>query len=74
MTNDYIPEQFRGAVFLKPEGDISDKTWDEEALRKWEADENDGKLWDGRERVLKMIRDTELEKSRMVVDEHDDRA
>ncbi|KAJ3522363.1 hypothetical protein NM688_g8884 [Phlebia brevispora] len=50
VTNDYLPIQFRGEVFLKPEGDISDKVWDEAALHRWEVEENGGKEWQGRHR------------------------
>ncbi|KAF7792284.1 hypothetical protein EIP86_003320 [Pleurotus ostreatoroseus] len=48
VTNDYLPAQFREEVFLKPEGDMSDQTWDEAALRRWEVIENDGREWEGR--------------------------
>ncbi|KAI0758314.1 hypothetical protein BC629DRAFT_1584489 [Irpex lacteus] len=48
VSNDYLPPQLKGSVFLKPAGDMSDKTWDEDALRKWEKEENDGKPWEGR--------------------------
>ncbi|KAL6305035.1 P-loop containing nucleoside triphosphate hydrolase protein [Sparassis latifolia] len=48
VTNDYLPVQFRGDVFLKPDGDTSDKIWDEAALREWELEENGGKPWSGR--------------------------
>ena len=69
VTNDYIPEQLRGEVFLKPDGDMSDKMWDEAALRKWEVDENGGERWEGRERVLELMQDNELERCKMVVDD-----
>ena len=49
VTNDYLPPQFKDAVFLKPAGDLSDKTWDEEALQRWEIEENDGQPWEGRQ-------------------------
>jgi putative ATPase len=48
VTNDYVPEEIRGMVFLKPEGDISDKLWDEAALRRWELKKNHGAPWEGR--------------------------
>ena len=48
MTNDYLPAQFRKERFLKPEGDMSDQTWDEAALRRWEVVENGGREWEGR--------------------------
>lgn len=48
VTNDYMPEQFREEAFLKSAGDISDKLWDEEALRQWELEENKGISWEGR--------------------------
>ena len=48
VTNDYLPIQFRGDEFLRKEGDLSGKTWDEDALRQWEFDENGGRSWSGR--------------------------
>ncbi|CCM00399.1 uncharacterized protein FIBRA_02429 [Fibroporia radiculosa] len=48
VTNEYLPIQFRDAAFLKPAGDISDKVWDEDALRLWELEENEGRPWKGR--------------------------
>lgn len=49
VSNDYLPPRFKDEVFLKPVGDLSDKTWDEEALRRWENEENDGVPWEGRQ-------------------------
>ncbi|OBZ68067.1 ATPase WRNIP1 C26H5.02c [Grifola frondosa] len=49
VTNDYLPIQFRGDVFLRKEGDVTDKIWDEAALRRWEVEENGGKPWSGRQ-------------------------
>ncbi|KAH8080290.1 P-loop containing nucleoside triphosphate hydrolase protein [Cristinia sonorae] len=48
VTNDYLPIQFRGDVFLRKEGDMTGKTWDEAALLRWEAEENGGRPWPGR--------------------------
>ncbi|KAJ8486934.1 hypothetical protein ONZ51_g4536 [Trametes cubensis] len=48
VTNDYLPIQFRGEEFLRKEGDKRDKVWDEDALRKWELEENGGRPWSGR--------------------------
>jgi len=48
VTNDYVPEEIKDTVFLKPEGHISDKLWDEAALRRWELKKNDGTPWEGR--------------------------
>ena len=48
MTNDYLPIQFRGDEFLRKEGDMSGKAWDEDALRQWEFFENGSKAWSGR--------------------------
>ncbi|TCD63033.1 hypothetical protein EIP91_006069 [Steccherinum ochraceum] len=50
VTNDYMPIQFIGDVFLREEGDKSGKSWDEEALMKWEMDENRGRPWPGRQK------------------------
>ena len=48
VTNDYVPDEIKDMVFLKPEGDFSDKLWDEDALRRWEAKKNHGVPWEGR--------------------------
>ncbi|KZT28929.1 P-loop containing nucleoside triphosphate hydrolase protein [Neolentinus lepideus HHB14362 ss-1] len=48
VTNDYLPAQFRDEVFLRKEGDLSGKEWDEEALRRWEREVNGGREWEGR--------------------------
>ncbi|TBU31574.1 P-loop containing nucleoside triphosphate hydrolase protein [Dichomitus squalens] len=48
VTNDYLPIQFRGDEFLRKEGDTANKTWDEDALRQWEFEENGGRPWPGR--------------------------
>jgi putative ATPase len=48
VTNDYVPEEIKDMVFLKPEGDISDKLWDEAALRRWELKKNHGTPWEGK--------------------------
>jgi putative ATPase len=38
----------QGEVILRKEGDLSDKLWDEEALRRWEEVENKGRDWKGK--------------------------
>ncbi|KAI9441904.1 P-loop containing nucleoside triphosphate hydrolase protein [Lactarius indigo] len=48
VTNEYLPQQLRGEVILRREGDLGDKLWDEEALRRWEEVENGGREWVGR--------------------------
>ncbi|KLO16056.1 P-loop containing nucleoside triphosphate hydrolase protein [Schizopora paradoxa] len=48
VTNDYLPPSLKGSVFLRKEGDNEGKTWDEEALRRWEEEENGGQEWAGR--------------------------
>lgn len=48
VHNDYLPIQFRGEVFLKKADDQSGKLWDEDALVRWENEENGGKDWEGR--------------------------
>jgi len=42
VTNDYVPDEIKDMVFLKSEGDISDKIWDEDALGRWELKKNHG--------------------------------
>lgn len=48
MHNDYLPVQFRGDIFLKEAGDRSGKLWDEDALVRWENEDNGGRDWEGR--------------------------
>ncbi|KAI9452376.1 P-loop containing nucleoside triphosphate hydrolase protein [Lactarius psammicola] len=48
VTNEYLPRQLHGEVILRREGDLGDKLWDEDALRRWEEVENDGREWVGR--------------------------
>ncbi|KIM75450.1 hypothetical protein PILCRDRAFT_35723, partial [Piloderma croceum F 1598] len=48
VHNDYLPVQFRGDFFLKEVGDLSGKLWDEDALVRWENEENGGRDWEGR--------------------------
>lgn len=51
VTNDYLPAQLAAARFLRDEGDLEDKTWDEDMLRRWETRKNDGMPWEGRKTV-----------------------
>jgi hypothetical protein len=51
VVNEYAPSRFKGETFLRPAGDLRDKLWDEEALRRWEAEVNNGKPWEGRKDV-----------------------
>lgn len=48
VYNQYLPNQFKNETFLLKEGDLSDREWNEEALKVWEAQLNDGKEWEGR--------------------------
>ena len=48
VTNEYLPSRVQGEIILRKEGDLSDKLWDEEALRRWEQVENGGRGWTGR--------------------------
>ncbi|KAI0260137.1 hypothetical protein BC834DRAFT_925966 [Gloeopeniophorella convolvens] len=48
VPNEYLPQRLSGELILRKEGDLSDKIWDEEALRHWEEAENDGLYWEGR--------------------------
>ena len=45
MANEYLPSRVQGEIILRKEGDLSDKLWDEEALREWEEVENGGREW-----------------------------
>lgn len=49
VTNEYLPSRVQGEIILRKEGDLSDKLWDEEALRRWEELENGERAWTGRE-------------------------
>jgi putative ATPase len=44
-----LPPEIEGREFLKKAGDTSGKKWDEEGLRRWEAEVNGGDLWPGRD-------------------------
>ena len=48
VHNQYLPTQLKDNVYLLKEGDLSDRIWDEEALKVWEREANDGKEWEGR--------------------------
>ncbi|EMD37455.1 hypothetical protein CERSUDRAFT_114100 [Gelatoporia subvermispora B] len=48
VTNEYLPPQLKDEVFLRSEGDKTDKLWDEDALSTWEQEENGGQPWEGR--------------------------
>jgi len=48
VTNEYLPSCLQGEIILRKEGDMSDKLWDEDALRRWEEVENRGQEWSGR--------------------------
>ena len=45
VTNEYLPARVQGEVIVRQEGDLTDKLWDEEALRRWEEIENRGRRW-----------------------------
>nr|GAT57612.1 P-loop containing nucleoside triphosphate hydrolase protein [Mycena chlorophos] len=46
VTNVYLPSALENAEFLRQPGDTRDKTWDEDALKEWEA--RNGVPWEGR--------------------------
>ncbi|KAF8919975.1 DNA polymerase III, clamp loader complex, gamma/delta/delta subunit [Mucidula mucida] len=48
VTNTYLPSQLQGKSFLRDEDDKTNKIWDEEALKRWELEENGGQPWCGR--------------------------
>jgi putative ATPase len=48
VTNEYLPSRVQGEIILRKEGDLSDKLWDEEGLKRWEEEENGGQEWTGR--------------------------
>ncbi|KAF8491468.1 P-loop containing nucleoside triphosphate hydrolase protein [Russula emetica] len=49
VTNEYLPSRVQGEIILRKEGDLSDKLWDEEGLRRWEELENGERAWMGRQ-------------------------
>ncbi|KAI0271637.1 hypothetical protein BC834DRAFT_860525 [Gloeopeniophorella convolvens] len=51
VTNEYLPLQIREEVILRKDGDLSGKTWDDDALKQWEEKENGGQEWKGRNTV-----------------------
>ncbi|KIJ49622.1 hypothetical protein M422DRAFT_161447 [Sphaerobolus stellatus SS14] len=51
VHQDYLPPQLYGEEFLKKEGDIKDKVWDEKLLKDWERECNDDKAWEKREEM-----------------------
>ncbi|ESK82413.1 replication-associated recombination protein a [Moniliophthora roreri MCA 2997] len=52
VHNTYLPPDIEAQVFLRKEGDLSGKTWDEQALKRWEEARNNGMRWEGRDRVV----------------------
>ncbi|KAG8981399.1 hypothetical protein FRB90_007286, partial [Tulasnella sp. 427] len=53
VHNDFLPLQYKQQRFLRPEGDLEGKVWDEDLLKQWEYMDNDGKDWAGRPKVEK---------------------
>ena len=51
VHNEHLPRQFQEEIFLRKEGDMSGKIWDEDALVIWENKENGGKEWEGRSKA-----------------------
>ncbi|EKM54373.1 uncharacterized protein PHACADRAFT_210174 [Phanerochaete carnosa HHB-10118-sp] len=51
VTNDYLPAPLAGARFLRDEGDLEGKTWDEEMLRRWETRKNNKRPWEVRRTI-----------------------
>lgn len=49
VHNEFLPIERQGHVFLRAEGDKSEKVWDERLLMRWEMRVNGGKEWEGRE-------------------------
>ncbi|CAK5281458.1 unnamed protein product [Mycena citricolor] len=48
VTNTYLPPELEARPFLRKDGEMAGKMWDEAALVAWETKENDGKQWEGR--------------------------
>ena len=47
VYNQYLPPELKDEVFLK-DCDELDQIWDDEALKTWEREANDGKPWEGK--------------------------
>jgi hypothetical protein len=47
VQQEYLPPHLLDEQFLKKEGDVSDKAWDETLLKRWEKECNDGRPWSG---------------------------
>ncbi|KAL0956039.1 hypothetical protein HGRIS_002211 [Hohenbuehelia grisea] len=52
VHNEYLPPQFKDTAFLREEGDKADEKWDEDALKVWEKEVNEGAEWPGRQSRL----------------------
>ncbi|KAG8725588.1 hypothetical protein FRC12_024177 [Ceratobasidium sp. 428] len=48
VHNEYLPIERQGQIFLRKEGDKSEKVWDERLLMRWELRMNAGRDWEGR--------------------------
>ena len=48
VQQEYLPPHLLDEQFLKKEGDVSDKVWDETLLSRWERECNEGCSWSGR--------------------------
>ena len=48
VHNEYLPPRFKSEVFLREEGDMTGKLWDEDALVLWEREDNGSEAWPGR--------------------------
>ncbi|KAG8958227.1 hypothetical protein FRC03_009341 [Tulasnella sp. 419] len=48
VHNEYLPIQITGMKFLRKEGDLTGKEWDEDLLCNWEWKRNAGNDWEGR--------------------------
>jgi len=51
VHQEYLPPPLIGQEFLKKEGDVKDKMWDDKLLKGWEYECNDNKPWEGREEL-----------------------
>ncbi|KAG8929206.1 glycerol ethanol, ferric requiring protein [Tulasnella sp. 417] len=53
VHNDFLPLQYKQERFLRADGDLEGKVWDEDLLRQWEYMDNSGKDWEGRSKAEK---------------------
>lgn len=57
VHNEFLPLQYGQSNFLRKEGNLEGKTWDEDLLAQWEWHANGGRDWDGRQKASAAVSD-----------------